>query len=128
MYLLLKRIKISVDVWLRVSCQEICRCLFASSESIPPLSVMDITHVDLGNINGNKAQPALDRDRQQPPQVSRATWSVFCFVDLTKPRNSSSETARMNRALQQELRNAPSLKRVVFFPHSIAEKLRKDTA
>lgn len=38
---------------------------------------------------------------QQPPQVSRATWSVFCLVDLIKPRNSSSETARMKRALCQ---------------------------
>lgn len=41
---------------------------------------------------------------QQPPQVSRATWSVFCLVDLMKPRNSSSDTARMKRALMQELR------------------------
>lgn len=42
---------------------------------------------------------------QQPPQVSRATWSVFCLVDLMKPRNSSSDTARIKRALEDELRN-----------------------
>lgn len=42
---------------------------------------------------------------QQPPQVSRATWSVFCLVDLMKPRNSSSDTARIKRALEDKLRN-----------------------
>lgn len=36
---------------------------------------------------------------QQPPQVRRATWSVFRLVDLMKPRNSSSDTAWINRAL-----------------------------
>lgn len=56
MYLLLKRIKISVDGWLRVSCQEICRCIFASSESIPRLSAVDNKH-DLSTyfINGNRS-------------------------------------------------------------------------
>lgn len=128
MYLLLKRIKIPVEVRLRVSCQEICRCM------IPRLCAVDIRHDDIRHdlstyfMSGNQSSRCWrDLDCQQPPQVSRATWSVFCFVDLTKPRNSSSETARMNRALQQELRNAPSLKPVGSF-HSIAEKLRKDTA
>lgn len=41
--------------------------------------------------------------------MSRATWSVFCLVDLMKPRNSSSDTARMKRALKDELRNKKSL-------------------
>lgn len=84
MYLLLKRIKISVDVWLRVSCQEICRCLFASSESIPPLSIVDITHVDLGKINGNKAQPALDGSgpsAASPGESGHVVGFLLCGLD-----------------------------------------------
>lgn len=42
--------------------------------------------------------------RQHAPQVSLCTWSVFCLVDLMNPRNWSSDTAWMKRALQDELR------------------------
>lgn len=52
---------------------------------------------------------------QQPPQVSRATWSVFCLVDLMNPRNSSSDTARMKRALMQKLRKKNLIWSVLWF-------------
>lgn len=38
---------------------------------------------------------------QHPPHVSRATWSVFLFVGFTNPRNWSSDTALIKRALSQ---------------------------
>lgn len=61
--------------------------------------------------------------RQHPPHVSRATWSVFCLVDLTKPRNSSSETAWIKRALwKNTFRNNVSVLYAVF---KVAEILPK---
>ena len=35
------------------------------------------------------------------PQVSLATWSVFLLVGLMNPKNWSSDTARMKRALHR---------------------------
>ena len=45
-------------------------------------------------------RPSMDPSaRAQPePQVSLTTWSVFLEVGPIKPRNWSSETARMKRA------------------------------
>lgn len=43
--------------------------------------------------------PCLGVIPQHPPQVSRATWSVFRLVGLTNPRNCSSDTALIKRAL-----------------------------
>lgn len=52
---------------------------------------------------------------QKPPHVSRATWSVFRLVDLIKPRNSSSDTARIKRALIKYIKENSSTVMVVYY-------------
>ena len=65
------------------------------SSSIPHQQGQLPPQVNKVSIHPKSARSAStpSQQGQHPPQVSLATWSVFLFVGLMKPRNCNSDTA-----------------------------------
>lgn len=71
-------------------------CSQSINQSIRMLVIVTRNLCDISPVG---LQPTVSTLVQQPPQVNRATWSVFRLVLLMNPRNCNSDTPRMKRAL-----------------------------